>query len=392
MQKFQFQVVDAEGKNLSGYILAKDEDAAKEKLTDNGLAILSIEDYLGDEKPTEGGLPIFEFRGTDDNGKEARGTVEAKGEYLAYKKLVLDYDFTLTYLAPRNFSNEEKKERKEKGGISDAVRERFGKDKVRLLKKKGDKESQKKRAEEAKEDEMADAIHDKEDEMEFVQGQIKAIITEAEGLLHKNQNFLDPEKKREIKERIDLLSRLQHSNSIAHLQRLTQRLLDELSSDAIFIKNKKHQAEIEAGIGEFRGLSEKFENKLNKRLASIQIEFSDIDTERIREVVDQLNPMRRILPMVYDFFVFLGGLLVIFLFLNFVGAWFEATAEQSIFFLKSALLFYATTVSLLVTGYFGWLSHKKQLETFKQRMAFSGIFALLVAIITLEFPAIFFWT
>ena len=58
--------------------------------------------------------------------------------------------------------------------------------------------------------------------------QIDLVCKEVNDLLEKNKDFIDVKHRKDIEKKIDLLTRLKRSNSISHLQEMTNRIMEEL--------------------------------------------------------------------------------------------------------------------------------------------------------------------
>ena len=107
LKKFHFEVISKEGKTLSGFLFSESVEAARSKLQSEGNAVLSLDLYKAEEKENSD-LQEFEFKALASNGRVVKGEIEAETQYVAYRKLRLEYDFQLDYLVLKNLPFEQK--------------------------------------------------------------------------------------------------------------------------------------------------------------------------------------------------------------------------------------------------------------------------------------------
>ena len=134
----------------------------------------------------------------------------------------------------------------------------------------------------SRENEIKQVLKSRKKEILFMQEKIESMLSEFIPLLRENEDYIDPDRKREIEERIDLLSRLRHSNSVEHLKNLTKNLLKQMESDEIFLKDTNLPDEVKAEIAlrraKFIDLGQSFEKVISKGLLELQLKIAGIDS------------------------------------------------------------------------------------------------------------------
>lgn len=393
MQKYYFQAVTKEGKQISGYVSAASMDAAKSQLKAGGLSVLTLEEPK-DFQPRGSGLTVFEFEAVNNLHKTIRGTIEAADKYAAYKKLRMEYQLDVLYLVNKSLPPSEKETIKA-AGIEKELEEKLLVDiKLEERRLKKTKKTDVK-AEEAKE--MAEIIEANEKQRVFIVEKIDSVLAEIVPLLEENAEYIDPHKRREIEERIDLVLRLKHSNSIEHLKSLTQRLLKQISEDEIFLEGanipEDVQLEIARRKGQFQAVGNKFDVAISKGLVDLQLTLSKIDTTEIRSVVSEIRIVKRFIDTIYLSFVVLAGLCAIFLLGNFVLSLFASSDTSYIFYAKSPLIWFVLGLSLLIlTSYLGVYVRLIDRWHWADWVAKFGLLLLAILVYTVQFPVLFFWT
>ncbi len=381
VKKYRFEGIAKDGKNLSGFLFSETKADARVKLKKDGIAILSIEPYVAKQNENNN-LKVFEFKATGTLGKESRGDIEAESQYEAYKKLRIEYDFTLIYLIPKDLPNEEKLKLK-KQGIPEELKQQFLEDqknkKIFVSKHKKVK---------TKEDKVVTMLGSRQKEMQFLQAQIQVVIKEVEKLLEDNTELLDPNIRRNIKERIDRLSRLRQSSSLNHLEGMMKRLFVLLSRDDIFLPVQDEFADFENRINQFKSISNSLKGRLAKGLSSVQI---GADLEKF-QVVIKMKPLSKFFFTMYWCFAFLFFMLLNFWGLNIVKLLSNFDTERISFYFSSASFWFITVFSGIITLAFACEIFTKEPFTIKQKtILYSGATILLLFFI-IEFPVFFSWT
>lgn len=384
MQKFYFQAVTGEGKQISGYISAESESQAHQKLKTAGMSVLTLESKQ--EAEHKSGVQVFDFAGTNEFRKNVRGTIEAEDKYSAYKKLRLEYKIDLKYIIPHALK-EVQKELLRVQGVEEELEKRLEIDIKRIEKEQKDEN------EEVKEDEIASVLKSREKEISFMHEKIDLVLDEVLPLLQENENFILPTKKREIEERIDLLSRLKHSNSVDHLKRLTKNLLIQLTDDELFLQEaslpEDVRQDIELRRDQFVKLGKKFDKAITKGLADLQLNVGNFDTKKLKETVIKLNPLDNIMTVFYFSFVFLFSFFVVFWGWNALQYYLKKDVSRAVFYFDSSLMNYATVFSLIMILTFSYRFRKA--NSLFAKISFVSLGMVVLFLVTLEFPVIFYW-
>jgi hypothetical protein len=387
MKKFYFQAVTEEGKQISGYISANTQEEAHDKMKESKLSILTLEERaISIHKE---GVSVFTFEALNTQKKTVKGTIESVDMYSAYKKLKYNYKFEILFLAPDGISDEEK-EKLRKIGIDPAFEKRLNAElKIALRKEKKSKKIT------IKEDEIDEVLKYHQEEIGFIRDNIDEVLQEVVPLLEENIDYIDPIKYREIEEKIDLLLRLKHSNSVDHLKNLTQRLLDELVSDQMFLHDAslpvEMQEEIERRRAQFLGVNDKFSKAILTGILDLQNKFADLSVEDIKEKIASLRILNKFRGLILSTFFSLFIICVVFwLFVSF-EYFQEINVDRALFYFSSPLLWFLTGLAGLCSLWFFVLGFKK-LSSVKNQLIILGLGCLGVLIFFIQFPVFFFWT
>ncbi len=387
MRKYYFQAVTPEGKQISGYVSAASLDAARDKLKAGGLSILTLEEPKDEQMAS--GLKVFDFEAMNQMHKKIRGTIEAEDRYGAYKKLRREYELEVYYLIDTTMAPSQKEAQKA-AGIEKELEDRLQveiKLDERRAKKKGKKV-------EVKHDEVQEAVEANEEERKFMMEKIDSVLSEVIPLLEENSEFIDSGKKREIEERINLLMRLKHSNSVSHLKSLTKRLLTQITSDEIFLQDANIPAELKEEINrrrsKFQAVGTKFDKAISKGLIDLQVQLAKIDTEGLKETVSEIKFFEALVNIFYLTFGFLFLVCGGFLIWNLAQIVFEKDIERSSFFLYSSLIWYMIGLSMIMLISFYFYRFYPGFS-WRDRIIVLGSTGLAIFVYSVQFPVIFYW-
>lgn len=398
MRKYYFQAVTIEGKQISGYVTAASMEAARDQLKSGGLSILTLEEPK-DFQPRGSGLTVFEFEAVNNLHKTIRGTIEAADKYAAYKKLRKEYELDLLFLVNKSLPPSEKENIKA-AGIEKELEDRLMVD-IKLEARKDKKKNKKKHSasdqKKEEEKEMAAVIEANEKQRKFIVEKIDSVLAEVVPMLEENADYIDPHKRREIEERIDLLLRLKHSNSTEHLKSLTQRLLKQISEDEIFLVDANIPEDVKAEIarrkGQFQAVGNKFDKVISKGLIDLQVTLAKIDTTEIKNVVAEIKIIRRLVDTIYLSIGAVALLCAVFLFSQFIFSFFQSDPSASYFFLKSPLLWYVFGFcSVLLSSYLGFYVRLIERWVWADLPAKILLTLVMLLVYTVQFPVVFFWT
>ncbi len=393
MQKYYFVAVTPEGKQISGYVTAASMEAARDQLKTGGMSILTLEEPK-DFQPRNSGLTVFEFEAVNDLHKTIRGTIEAGDKYAAYKKLRMEYKLDVLFLVNKSLPPSEKEDIKS-AGIETELEDKLLVDQKleeRRLKKEKKVDT---KEEEAKE--MAEIIEANEKQRKFIVEKIDSVLSEVVPLLEENAEYINPNKRREIEERIDLLMRLKHSNSVEHLKSLTQRLLKQISEDEIFLEGanipEDLKAEIERRRGQFQAVGDKFDKVISKGLVDLQITLGKIDTTELKSVVSEIKIVRQLIDTFYLSFVVLGAICFLFLLSQLVMMLIQGSGGSGHFYVHSPLIWYVFGLCLLMgVSYMGLQVRLIERWPWADPLAKVGLTLLAILVYTVQFPVFFAWT
>ena len=385
-QKYHFQAVDKDGRNMGGTILAESEEAARNKLSNSGFAVLNLEIYNPEHSDDEvaaeeNSNPVFDFDAKTPEQKVVSGTIDGEDLYDAYKKLRTEYKFEILFLAPHGTPLAERLQLKEQG-IDHSLEERF--------------QEELKQSPSEKEAATEENVVENAKELEFVHKKLDEAMSSVSDLLQKNAKYLKPKKKKEIEERLNLLARLRQSNAVEHLQQLTERLLSDISDDALFLESENMSEEdlvaMEASKSEMIQFSKTFGDAMNKGLSELQSFLSNVDFAGVdvREQILHIHPLRKIASL-----CFFTSVVIFFLCGGTLGlAFFKqlfASSAWSAFYLGSGVLWYFFVLMLILSACFGLGLYSQVFSEAPQKITLASVGLALVLFVSLEFPVLIFW-
>lgn len=392
MRKYFFQAVTKEGKQISGFVSSPSLDEAREKLKAGGLSILTLEEPKEDNTgKLVVGLKSFEFEATNKDHKKIRGTIEAEDRYASYKKLSLEYALEVDYIVDMSLPPSKKEAEKARGVDKSMV------DRLQIEIKIAEKKEKKKKGgkKDLNNNEIQDAVEANEKERQFMMEKIDAVLSEVIPLLEENAEYIDSAKKRQIEERINLLMRLKHSNSVAHLKSLTKRILEQITTDEIFLQDTNIppdlQEEIERRKNNFQSVGRKFDKAISKGLIDIQVQLARIDTKSIKETVSEIRLVEQLINIFYLMFVCLFIYCMGFLIFNLARGLLDVAVDQSEFYLNSNLIWYFGGFSFIWIISFYFFRFSPDINTWRDRTMVLGGTALALFLYTVQFPVIFYW-
>ncbi len=381
LQKFYFQAVDSDNHPISGSVFAENENKAREKIKKQGLALFNLEKFDESKAKTKEGLMLFEFEGTNKDGKPIRGNIEAINAYEAFKKLKLDYDFFLKSVVDANLNYEEKAKQIAKG-IPDEWLRLYEEESFAFKKKKKKK----------KIDVIEISEKDKK-ELELLSHEIGIISQEIRELLEKSKNYLKRSEKEAILKRLGLIERLRQSNAVDHLKNLTNKLIDQIADDKIFMEelvtSKEEEAKIQALRGEFKDYSTKRKKSLNQKIMEINLNIG-IDPRKLTVDVIKARPLTQVGMALYWILVSLFCLITIFWIKNGLQIIFQkGNISESLFIFKSLFLWLVTVISLVNMMVFAPMVFSKKYFTLKSRLIYFGVALIANILIILILPGFF---
>lgn len=106
MPFYKYTVANIEGKKLSGTVEAPDENTARTELNNLGFSILQLTEAPVQQVASEDDTQKFVFEAIDKNSKQISGTMPSQTKEDALRKLESEYDLTITAIWQQN-ANEE---------------------------------------------------------------------------------------------------------------------------------------------------------------------------------------------------------------------------------------------------------------------------------------------
>jgi hypothetical protein len=233
MAQFQYTAVNSAGKKLSGVIGAASEDDARKQLNTFGISLLAIEKVgetpvasVTQEPGTSSELPKFEFEAYDKMGRKVLGTIPASNRYKAFKRLMDEYQFEVSYVVPSGASEEDRLKAKQEG--LDALKAEY---EAGAAKKSSEQVADEKQnaAFEAKRQDLLQKV-------DFILNKIKSLLGEF-------TNDLKPESRKLIQGYIDKLLRIKSSTNLDYIEQTSEELLKKVQDQELFLTKEKMLAE-----------------------------------------------------------------------------------------------------------------------------------------------------
>ncbi len=232
MPQFQYTAVNNAGKKLNGVIGAADENEARKQLNTFGISVLGInktKELAGaspktTEPTTVGGaeLDTFEFEAFDKNSRKVLGSIPADNRYKAFKRLMDEYKFEVSYVVKMGASPEEKENAK----LEDLTALRAEYD-----------EKHKSKVEK----EIMNA--DFEEKKAALLVKVDAILEKIKALLVKFDADIKPENKQQVQKYIDKLLRIKSSTNLDYIEQTSEELLKKVQDQELFLHKEKMSSE-----------------------------------------------------------------------------------------------------------------------------------------------------
>jgi len=244
--QFKYTATNPEGKRLTGIINAVDEATARTELNHLGFSILEINAIDESAVQIQSEMGKFEFEAIDKSGKKIKGTIPAKTNLLAYKRLADEYHFNVLFLVPISATEQEKQNLRATG--------------IEALKNQHDLETH---------ELNASALKTAVETPEFL-AQKKIVIDEVDQILNRIKTLLttfeaklSPEKKALIQGYIDKLLRIKASNNLDYILNTCKDLLKRIQDEEMFLETQEHGQERQSILLE----SQQMMMELNKSMA-----------------------------------------------------------------------------------------------------------------------------
>lgn len=233
MAQFQYTAVNSSGKKLSGLIGAATEEDARKQLNVFGISLLAIQktaetaaQTITKEPGTTAELPKFEFEAFDKAGKKVIGTIPASSRYKAFKRLMEEYQFEVSYVVALGASEEARAKAKAED----------------LAALKAEYEAQNKVTDQ-------EVIAEKKISAEFEEQRklllqkVDFILEKIKGMLVTYQGELKPDSQKIIQGTIDKLLRIKSSTNLDYIQSTSEELLKKVQDQELFLHKEKMQSQ-----------------------------------------------------------------------------------------------------------------------------------------------------
>lgn len=222
--KFQYTALSKDSNKLTGILEASSMEAAKEQLHKMELSIIGVneiseekletikneqreiaikKDEIKEIKEVTNEIKSYSFLVKDLTGKEVNGTIDAKDDYSAYKRLITEYNFEVLELFPENKENSE-----------------IYTNKLIELKAKGKTEG----IEIKREVKNKELNEDNQNIDLKIETEITNVIKDTKNILSENEEIFTPTYFRKINETLGELERIRKSNNITHISEVVNEI------------------------------------------------------------------------------------------------------------------------------------------------------------------------
>jgi len=269
MAQFQYTAVNSAGKKLSGVIGAATQEEARKELNALGISVLVMnkiaetgEQSVTTETSTSEELPKFEFEAFDKTARKVIGTIPASNRYRAFKRLMEEYQFEVSYVVPAGSSPEEKmKAKQEDLSALKAEYEEQLKKEGKLVSKEGDASNEQ-----------------FERKRELLLKKVDIILGKIKALLDEFKDEIKPENQKIIQNYVDKLLRIKSSTNLDYIQHTSEELLKKVQDQELFLhkeqmstqrddlklETQKLMAELHSGPSDKKDLTDDLANVQNK--------------------------------------------------------------------------------------------------------------------------------
>lgn len=305
MAQFQYTAVNSAGKKLSGVIGAATNEEARKELNALGISVLVMnkiaetgEQSVTSEAGTSQDLPKFEFEAIDKNARKVIGTIPASNRYKAFKRLMEEYEFEVSYVVTAGASPEEKMKAKQED----------------LSVLKGEYEEQLKKEGKVVSESTDPSNTQFEQKRDHLLKKVDLILNKIKSLLAEYKDEIKPENTKIIQNYVDKLLRIKSSTNLDYIEHTSEELLKKVQDQELFLhkeqmssqrddlklETQKLMAELHSGPSEKKNLSDDLEGVQNKLMNShsrfmrglgqwIKILLPDEDEKAMKAKITTLN-------------------------------------------------------------------------------------------------------
>jgi len=222
MPIFKYTVVNKEGKKLSGSVESTDEVLAREELNNLGFSILELslakEEALSDTKDEASIKNKFVFEAKNPQGQNVTGTIPGKDEFESYKRLVQEYELTVSALWKINSTEED---------IQNA--------RIRGTRKYQDILDEQTKAS-IQNEEIKSAEREKKELL--VHTEVENVLKRVADILTEYETLIDADQRREIDKQVEKVLRIKNSNNLEYIISSTEELLKFIEKQEETLKKK----------------------------------------------------------------------------------------------------------------------------------------------------------
>lgn len=205
MPAFHYIALNQEQKELAGVIEAPDEAAARKKLNELTLSVVSLNTL--NQVPQSSALR-FEFQAIDKNGKKVVGTIAAEDPVKAYARLFGEYQLTITALV-------DAEKEQNIAELHKAYERLYGTKK--------------------KTDQAGEGAGSFEKERQELLSKVDFTMQRMEEFLKTNYADLKIDERDTLRGYLNQLMRIKDSTNLEHIKTTCERMLDHIQKQELFI-------------------------------------------------------------------------------------------------------------------------------------------------------------
>lgn len=227
MAQFAYTAVNQSGKKLSGIIGAQSLDQARKQLNTLGISVLNIQQNAESpaqtatkEPGTSKELGKFEFEAFDKTGKRVIGTIPASSRYKAFKRLMDEYQFEVSYVVAMGAGEAEKQQAKQEG--------------LAVLKAEYDAQNKN-----SAQNEVSEQNQQFEKRRQALLKKVDYILAKIKELLTTYNAEIKAENKKIIQSYIDKLLRIKSSTNLDYIEHTAEELLKKVQDQELFLHKEK---------------------------------------------------------------------------------------------------------------------------------------------------------
>lgn len=225
--RFSYTVISTDGKKLNGTIDSPNEESARKDLNSLGFSIITLSGIDESAGAHDANHIIFEFEGYDKKNKKVTGTIPARDKFAAFKRLKLEYKFTVLNICKGAASPYEKLQEKQEGVLK--LEQQLEEEQLTQQQSKESPEGE----------ESHEEIKQSEEQLQL-KHQTDLVLQKTAEILAKYNQELSVEEKQNIDAQLNKLLRIKNSGNIEYVRDTAKELLQSLQTLETLLVNRNN--------------------------------------------------------------------------------------------------------------------------------------------------------